>query len=405
MIRRFVTRLIACLMLSIVCSGCITAAVVGLVALGCVAIAGSGKSGGGNESNAEDERYLFTSVDSGVASAQTCLSYRYRVVASRVYFMASNRHFNSDYLNSLMRESWAEPLFPELDAMYPGVFFCGSDAIPVVAEMRIIEVYAHERAKYHTSLKAEVVVKDAHTGAVFGKDGFREEFGWVDAGATNAPIQTCEYQTFHGEDEIGASDTIFEQAIFEGYAGAIVACLDKFENGNDRKPIAGTGARFVRVVKQEQQGGQQYDDTGVDNTAAAVNFFMGSMGAINSMNQANRARSHARHVQRMGEINARRMNAGGRNLAGSQSSMSSGQDASPQLPRVCPMCGGSGKCRPCNGNGRIASVDAIASGKSSDYHIINSGPSATAVMAQSRGGCGPCGGTGKCRGCNGSGRR
>ena len=397
MIRRFATRLIACLMLSVVCSGCITAAVVGLVALGCVAIAGSGNH------NA-DLGYLITSVDSGIVPSTTKLQYRYCIARSRVYKMAKKKHRCDRYLNKLSGEDIGMTMQPIMEAMFPNVFFAGDGAIPIQVELQIRDVYTGNDVAPNTSLRADVVVRDAHSGDLFETERFTEELGKCLVGETNILCSASEYQTFRRQSEVDQDSRALEKAIFEGYAGAIVAALEKFETGGKRSGQQGAGPRYVDIADVTYDQGETNQED-FDNTAVAVDFFMGSMGAINSMNQANRARSHARHVQRMSEITARRMNVGGRNSAASQSSMPLVEDASPQLPRVCPMCGGSGKCRPCNGNGRIASVDAIANGKSSDYHIINSGPSATAVMAQSRGGCGPCGGTGKCRGCNGSGHR
>lgn len=393
MVARLV-RIGAAFALAVMCSGCITAAVLLICCGGAALIAASSSNKGG-----ANERYLVSKVESGVVSESVRLSYRYRIDASRVYKTAVNRHSSDDYLNTLAHENDGAVIFPELDAMYPGVFFNGSASIGIVVEMRIKDVYAHENAKCYSSLKADVLVKDATTGDLLGADGFLEELGWCQTWTNNCQ-DVSEFQTFRSEPEIaqGGKEAI-DRAIFEGYAGAIVAILEKFENGGCRKPAQGNGARYVEVAARPSSGASRAESGGgQDNTVEAVNFFMGSMGAINSMNQAQRARHSARRTTYQAARQSQPFVPTGAATVEMPSA-----DQSVALPKVCPVCCGSTKCRPCNGTGRIASLDRIAADDTSG--TIIPAPRATAIMAASRAKCGPCGGTGKCRACNGTGKR
>ena len=64
--------------------------------------------------------------------------------------------------------------------------------------------------------------------------------------------------------------------------------------------------------------------------------------------------------------------------------------SSPKLPRLCPMCFGDGKCRPCDGSGGNPAKPYI---KGRLYDGM--------VSAK----CGPCNGTGRCLGCGGTGKK
>lgn len=389
-------KMIAALMLCITCSGCITAAVL-MLCFGGAALIAASSGGSKNQATNESERYLFSKVNSGVVSSDVKLNYRYRILASRVYKTARHKHYNDDYLNSLSQENDGQVIFPELEAMYPGVFFSGAGSIGIVVELRVKNVYAHECAKYFTSLEADVIVKDAVNGDILGADGFVEEMGWCQSYTNNCQDVT-EFQTFRAEDEVASGgDDVFRHAIFEGYAGAVVASLEKFENGGSRVQRPGTagGARYIEVAEQKS-GVAPLQETEIqeDHTAEAVNFFLGTMGSINSMNQA----QHARQAARLQARRAARQPAVTGAVSGMRTSTSS-----VILPKVCPVCAGSRRCRVCNGQGRIASIDAIAADSTSGTVIA--APRATAVMAASRGSCKACGGSGDCRACHGTGQK
>lgn len=381
MFRKVIVRSLLAGLLSVVCSGCITAACLAIAAVGVTAAAAS--AGSSKQAAAARTFYLVSKVDSGIVPGGLQLRRRYCITESKVYRSSRASHCEDAYLDSLA-DSGSGTVQRYLEAMYPGVFFSGSESSLVVVDLLIDKVYGDKDSGGTDCLVAHVTVRDAASGRQLGCEGFREERGhWPEQTVVDDQL-TGSYQTYRSSDDVGTDGrTALRNAIFEGYAGAIAAALEKSENDGARIASVGVGARFVEVSLPVQNSERVVaEDTTADNTAAAVNFFMGSMGAINSMNQSHSRRTSSRQLTPASAVNP-----------GVAAVSSSG--ASP-IPKSCAACFGSGNCRACHGSGQNSGAALVASTTTSPMR---------SVLAERNLTCKACGGSGRCRGCGGSGHR
>lgn len=349
---------------------------------------------------------MISRVESGKVGRDVKLKDKYRIISSRVFVTTDKHIYNyleSD-LKKMTRTGDGACVFPEFEVMFPHVFTSVAAGRPIVVNMEVADpspdksenVYnASNSGWYYNNVFANVSVCDATTGGVMGTERFSFRHGFtnsycqagfdVNGRAKWEPTNFDDCQTHRKEQGHNVFRNLYH-GIYEGFSAAVVAVLEKYENDGARLPMQGQPPLYVKAVEADVSNGE---GTTVDNTAAALGMFMGTMGAINSLNSATRA-AHA----------ARTANALNRQLQDAPTvtpqAQVGGLAPAATAGRVCPVCMGSTRCRPCNGRGVIESVANIAATSSSPMR---------ASLAARNAGCKACGGTGNCRACGGTGRR
>lgn len=349
---------------------------------------------------------MISRVESGKVGRDVTLKDKYRIISSRV-FVSTDKHIYN-YLESdlkkMTRTGDGACVFPEFEVMFPHVFTSVGAGRPIVVNMEVADpspalsgsVYnASNSGWYYNNVFAIVSVCDATTGDVMGTERFAFRHGFtnsyfqagfdVNGRAKWEPTNFDDCQTHRKEQGNNVFKNLY-QGIYEGFSAAIVAVLEKYENGGRRLPMQGQPPLYVKAMEADESIG---GGNNVDNTAAAVGMFMGTMGAINSLNSATRASQATRAAnafnRQIQDVNAVRSRV-----------QVDGASPVATVGRVCPVCMGSTRCRPCNGRGVVESVASIAETSSSPMR---------ASLAARNAGCKACGGTGNCRACGGTGRR
>ena len=242
--------------------------------------------------------FISSKVSSGFVPGDTELKNRYRVVESKVYRSAPLAYYHEEHLERLVTVDGQSVGMPALEQMYPGVFATTTSSIPISVEMNVVDV-----GDYTATPRCKVKVRVIGTENLVADD----EFSLVVEDRMEPP--TPEHEGVQVPHAAGWDAEINFMALAEGYSAAIVAALERLENGGTRSLRMGRPATYVKAIMPKPFArGQESLQQRSDGTMEAIAVMTGVMGCANAMQQAQQARNQA-YCQRMAAMRAAQMTA------------------------------------------------------------------------------------------------
>lgn len=190
--------------------------------------------------------YLVCEVQSGQVGGAVQLNNRYHVVRSQVVHSDDRGLFWASKLRVVSFDAESSACMDELARLYPGVFSSGESA----KRVEVVVTVASDEGDFFgikctgVNPTCAVEIRGLDADSVFSSESFA--LALIDL----KKDQLALFNRFQVCRSIYVDDP-YHKTVVEGFAAALVAALEKYENGGQRKMVSAPPVRYMTDIRRE----------------------------------------------------------------------------------------------------------------------------------------------------------